>query len=177
MSTAVEENLDTSPFTLAPLNASLPSHKDEKRASTVPDPEVKIINEGAYRHAPWLLRRTSIHVESTPSNVLDDDLSDIASVSTAKSDEKRAMRNLLGKLGRQKSSEQTPADHASIAESQETSVFGTTVSIEATQPRKLLTKQRELKGLEQAASVKRWAGSGRPAEAWGKLLKVRQFTF
>lgn len=29
-----------------------------------------------------------------------------------------------------------------------------------------------MKGLEQAASMKRWAGEGKPAEAWGKLIKV-----
>ena len=29
-----------------------------------------------------------------------------------------------------------------------------------------------MRGLEQAASMKRWTGNGRPAEAWGKLIKV-----
>ena len=30
----------------------------------------------------------------------------------------------------------------------------------------------EMKGLEQAASIKRWAGGGQPPLAWGKLRKV-----
>ena len=52
--------------------------------------------------------------------------------------------------------------------------FGTTISIEAAQPVKALEqKLHEMKGLEQAASMKRWAGTGHPADAWGKLMKVR----
>ena len=51
--------------------------------------------------------------------------------------------------------------------------FGTTVSIEAGHPTGSQTQRRyEMRGLEQAASVKRFAGSGSPAEAWGKLMKV-----
>lgn len=33
--------------------------------------------------------------------------------------------------------------------------------------------RQEMKGLEQAASVMRWPGGGKPAQAWGKLKKVR----
>ena len=41
--------------------------------------------------------------------------------------------------------------------------LGTVVSIEASHP---------LKGLKQAAIMKRLIGDGRPAEMWGKLIKV-----
>lgn len=33
--------------------------------------------------------------------------------------------------------------------------------------------RQDLKGLERAADLKRWAGMGKPGEAWGKLKKVR----
>ena len=174
MSATVEESSEASKLTSSSLGAPSPFGYSEKRACPEPRPDVKVNDEANYRHAPWLLRRTSIHVESAPLNIIEDKLSDQASISTTKSDEKRAVRNLLSKFGRQKSIEQGHEDCSSIAESNETNAFGTTVSIEAAQPRRVPMKQREMKGLEQAASVKRWAGSGKPAEAWGKLNKVSQ---
>ena len=55
----------------------------------------------------------------------------------------------------------------------ESSQLGTRVTIEATRPIRSQAERRiELKGLQEAASAKRWTGSGRPGEAWGKLIKV-----
>ena len=172
MSSNVEDHFDHSRFKLPPLDEPLPPHYNERTGSPAAYGDRKINDEANYIHGPWLLKKTSVHVESTPSNVLDDNLSGHVSISTTKSDEKRAVRNLLSRFGRQPSSDQYHDDRISVADSHETSGFGTTVSIEAAKPRKLTTRQREMKGLEQAASVKRWAGGGKPAEPWGKLVKV-----
>lgn len=129
--------------------------------------------ESQYSHGPWLLKRTSIHVESTPTNVVDDTASENISIST-RNEEKRAVRNLISMFGN-KPSEVLHDDRSSIGVSSQLhdlNAFGTTVSIEACQPKRLETKAREMKGLEQAASIWRWTGTGQPAEAWGKLMKV-----
>lgn len=172
MSATVDENSDFTAFNLPPLDAPSPPSYDETKASPIPSTEAKAHDDANSKHAPWLLRRTSVHVESRPSNVLEDNLSANLSIPTTKSDKKRAVRNLLSRFGRQPSKDLYRDDGVSVADSHETSLYGTTVSIEAAQPRKTSSRQREMRGLEQAASVKRWAGNGKPAEAWGKLLKV-----
>ena len=174
MTSTVRESFDPSTFKLPALDQPPPPRYYDRRGSPISSSDTKTQDDASYTHGPWLLRRTSVHVESTPSNTLEDNLSDHASIATTKSDEKRAVRNLLSRFGRQPSSDQYNDDRISVADSHETSVFGTTVSIEAGQPRKVTTTQREMRGLEQAASVRRWAGDGRPAEAWGKLNKVGQ---
>ncbi len=172
MSSTVDGHTDHTAFDQPGYDGPPPPHYTEKGGSPVHRADLKVTNDADYKHGPWLLKRTSIHVESTPSNVLEDNFSDHASISTTRSGEKRAARNLLFKFGRQQATEQHRDDRISIAESNETSIFGTTVSIQAGQARKISSKQREMKGLEQAASVKKWASNGKPAEAWGKLIKV-----
>ena len=172
MSSNVEDHFDHSKFKLLPLDEPPPPQYNERKDPSAVPTDLKVNDDANYTHGPWLLKKTSVHVESTPSNVLDDNLSGHVSISTTKSDEKRAVRNLLSRFGRQSSSEKCNDDRSSMADSHETSVFGTTVSIEAAKPRKIPARQREMRGLEQAASVKRWAGDGKPAEAWGKLSKV-----
>ena len=172
MTSAIEGHFDPSDFKLPSLDAPSPPCYTEKRISPVPNTNPKANEDVNYTHRPWLLKKTSVHVESTPSNVLEDNLSDHSSITTTRSDEKRAVRNLLSRFGRQTSGDERPDDRASVADSHETSLFGTTVSIEAGHSKRSQTKQRELKGLEEAASVKRWVGDGKPAEAWGKLAKV-----
>ncbi len=52
-------------------------------------------------HGPWLLRRTSVHTKSRPADQADDRSSARSSVVSApRNDEKGAIRNLLGSLGR-----------------------------------------------------------------------------
>ena len=172
MPSTIEANFSPSSFTLPPLiTQSPPEYTGSSSDRSTPD---TIVNDDTnYTHGPWLLRRTSIHVESTPSHVLDDQSSEQISIVTSRSDEKRAVRNFLAKLS-PRQQEESRDDRSSVTESHSTNVFGTTVSIEASQPRKNLTKQREMKGLEEAASVKRWIGNGQPAEAWGKLIKVAE---
>ncbi|KAL6714790.1 hypothetical protein ACLMJK_007050 [Lecanora helva] len=171
MSSAVEDQIDFSKLKLQPLDAPPPPRYSEEQGIPDATANPKTNDDANYKHGPWLLKKTSVHVESTPSNVLDDNLSGHVSISTTRSDEKRPTRNLLSKIGRQPTSDKIHEDGISISDSHEASLFGTTVSIEAARPRKLPTKQREMKGLEQAASVKRWAGDGKPAEPWGKLIK------
>lgn len=128
-------------------------------------------------HAPWLLRRTSIHVESTPAEYADDISSEVMSISTTHSDKKNSKRAILNRLAN-RPAEELHDDRSSIAPSShnvESTIYGTTVSIEAGKPKVISPKhssQRELKNLEQAASIKHWTGAGQPAEIWGKLLKV-----
>lgn len=130
-----------------------------------------------YSHAPWLLRRTSIHVESSPAEFLDDQASEVMSISTTRSDEKPAKLAFLNRIA-SRHPEELHDDKSSIAPSShaaDSSVYGTTVSIEAGKPKINYSKHsklRELRNLEQAASMRYWAGTGRPAEVWGKLLKV-----
>jgi hypothetical protein len=141
----------------------------------------KVDDSKHYSHAPWLLRRTSVHVESAPAEFMDDQASEVMSISTTRSDEKPVKRLLNGILSRNPedfhddNSSIAPSSHAADISVNDSSIYGTTVSIEAGKPQVTYSKQsrlRELKNLEQAASVRHWTGAGRPAEVWGKLLKV-----
>ena len=87
--------------------------------------------------------------------------------SGTRADEKGAICNLITTrfgnkeydvLDDEKSVENPPYDSVQ---------FGTIISIEASHP---LQQRHEMKGL--AASIKRWIGDGRPAEVWGKLIKL-----
>lgn len=132
-----------------------------------------------YAYSPWLLRKTSIRVESTPNVDFQGDSSihRVSTSSSTRSDEKRAVRGVLKRLGSNQAKDQRD-DWKSISSGTEPTPFGVTVSIEATRPLRPQTSRRqEMKGLEQAASAKRWTGSGRPGEAWGKLIKVSNQTF
>ena len=84
----------------------------------------------------------------------------------------------MGKFGRQsEESSSTWRSSEDLAQTYDAIPFGTTVSIEAAQPVKAREQQlHELKGLQKAASMKRWAGEGRPADVWGKLIKVGGMT-
>lgn len=137
----------------------------------------KIGEESHYGNSPWLLRRTSIVVESEPSEQVDDgrSLVRVSTCSTTKEDEKGALRGLLNKFGNRQGQERL-LNGKRVEETNkiyETANFGTKVSIEASQPvRGQIPYRHEMRGLEQAASMKRWPGYGRKAEAWGKLMKV-----
>ena len=128
----------------------------------------KVSEPPTYGNTPWLLKRTSITVESTcrGENASTDQLSTYAGT---KGDKKLAIRSLIKNKLRTKDSDNLD-DQRSLEDSPYDFVqFGTVVSIEASQP----TQRRyEMKGLEQATNMKRWVGNGQPAEAWGKLVKV-----
>lgn len=132
--------------------------------------------------SPWLVRRTSIHVSSEAAEPFDNDKESISQTSTATSrwsDKDGGLRNRLFKYGHGRNQESI-GNTSSKSPWQQTDTssdtgFGTTVSIEAVRVNKTKAQRRyDMKGLEQAASVKRWAGGGRPGEAWGKLQKVSQ---
>lgn len=139
--------------------------------------DVKVVDNSNYSHSPWLLRRTSIHVESTPNEAWQDDSSSHREVapSIRSNDEKKRLRNLLTKFGNRLAEDHQSEDGSTYrvaGQPHDSSDFGTRVLIEAAQPLKVQTgKRHEMKGLEQAASVKRWPGNGNPAEPWGKLAK------
>ena len=129
-------------------------------------------SQGAY-----LLKKTEISIESAPAELFSDEhSSDRASTCSTTRVEKRRLRNLLGTHTNRESEESSSIWRSSENLNQpfESLQFGTKVSIEAAQPVKAREQQfHEMKGLQQAASMRRWAGEGRPAEAWGKLMKVR----
>lgn len=117
-------------------------------------------------------------MQSEPVETFSDDhSSDGASFCSTVRDE-RPGRNILGKINSRLSAEQSSI-HSSdwrssedLTKSLDPLPLGTTVCIEAAPPVKVSEqKLHEMKGLEQAASLKRWAGEGRPADAWGKLMK------
>ncbi|KAL8713847.1 MAG: hypothetical protein Q9220_001992 [cf. Caloplaca sp. 1 TL-2023] len=135
-------------------------------------------DQKSWGHGAFLLKKTEISVSSSPAEPFDDDQSsDRASTCSTTRDEKRG-RTMFGKLGNRQGDEQSSI-HSSVWRSSEdlakpydSTPFGTTVSIEAAQPVKAYEqKLHEMRGLEQAASMKRWACNGKPAEAWGKLMK------
>lgn len=139
--------------------------------------DVKVADNSNCSHSPWLLRRTSIHVESTHNEAWQDDNSSHRGIapSLRSTDEKKALRNLLTRFGNKPAEDQSEESRTcpGLGQSHDSSDFGTSVLIEASKPAKAQTWERhEMKGLEQAASVKRWPGSGNPAEPWGKLAKV-----
>ncbi len=139
--------------------------------------DLKVVDNSDYSHSPWLLRRTSIHIESTPNEAWQDDKPshrDIAP-SIKSNDEKKALRNLLTKIGNRTAEDQSEDGRTDrdVGQAHNSADFGTRVFIEAVQPQKVqMRKRHEMKGLEQAASMKRWPGNGLPAEPWGKLAKV-----
>ncbi len=139
--------------------------------------DVKTANDLHYSHSPWLLRRTSIHVESTQNRAWQDDNSSHQENApfVKSNDEKKALRSLLTRFNNKPGEDQSVngRNHPDLGQLHESSDFGTRVFIEAAQPLKVNTWERhEMKGLEQAASVKRWPGNGKPEEPWGKLPKV-----
>ena len=157
------------------LDTKLPSPPHYTEA-TAPRDE-KVFDNSTYSHSPWLLRRTSIHVESTHNEAWQDDSSSHhgTAPSVRSNDEKKALRNLLTKFGNKPAEDQSEdgKSQRDLGQFHDSSDFGTRVFIEAGQPSKVQTRRRhEMKGLEQAASVKRWPGHGKPAEPWGKLAKV-----
>ena len=160
---------------LSQLQSALPPPPQYTEA--IAQRDVKGGDDSNYSYSPWLLRRTSIHVESTPNEALQDGNSSHRETtpSVRSNDEKKALRSLLTKFANI-SAEDPSGDGRSIPDvrqPRDSSNFGTSVFIEASRPPKVYTRERhELKGLEQAASVKRWPGDGSPAEPWGKLAKV-----
>ena len=140
----------------------------------------KVIYKHNFGHSPWLLRRTSIHVESTQNEAWQDDNSSHQEIapSIRSNDEKKALRNLLTRFGNRSGEDQSEHGRTllDLGQLHDSSDFGTRVFIEAAQPPKAQAwKRHEMKGLEQAASVKRWPGNGSPPEPWGKLAKVIKY--
>ena len=162
--------------TVNPLTS--PRGGDKDRGSKAP------ANQHKHSNSAWLLRRTSIQVSSEPAEPFDNDRESVSQLSTATT--KRSLENDGGfrkKLFRQGQGHTKNAESIGEVRSAESwqrteafdTGFGTKVCIEAGHPRKEKSeRQYDMKGLEQAASVKRWGGGGKPGEAWGKLQKVCQ---
>ncbi|KAL8994709.1 MAG: hypothetical protein Q9169_005394 [Polycauliona sp. 2 TL-2023] len=136
-------------------------------------------DHGYFGQGAFLLKKTEISVHSEPAGPpIDDQASDRASIASTVRDDRRVRSIRTATSNRP--SDEGDSIHSSVWRSSEDlhklpfdpQPFGTTVSIEAAQPTKAYEQRMQvMKGLEQAASVKRWAGDGKPAEAWGKLIK------
>lgn len=136
--------------------------------------EHSFFGQGAFLHKKI---EFSVHSELA-AHSSDDQSSDRASTRSTIREESRG-RSIRDTIGNRHSNEQSSIHSSAwrssddLATSFDPQPFGTTVSIEATQPVKANEpKLHKMQGLEQAASMKRWAGEGKPAEAWGKLIKV-----
>lgn len=174
MTSTMEESLGLSQF-----QSALPPPPGY--TETTAQKDVKGVENSDYSYSPWLLRRTSIHVESTPNEAWKDDNSSHRELapSIRSDDEKKAMRSLLTKVGNRAAEDHSEDGrrYMDVGQPHDSSDFGSSVLIEAAQPLKVqIRKRHEMKGLEQAASVKRWPGNGNPAEPWGKLAKVSLYT-
>lgn len=132
-------------------------------------------------HGAFLLKKTEISVETSRAEPFSDDRSSDRASTCSTAREEKGGRGILARFGNRLGDEQSSI-HSSVLRSSEDLTsdplpFGTTVSIQAAQPVKAHEqKLHGMKGLEQAASMKRWLGEGKPAEAWGKLAKVRCLT-
>lgn len=152
---------------------SPPPHYSEKRAPS----KNGVVESTNYGKGSWLVRRRSFTIESSPVSNDAETLSDHISVtSSQRSEEKRRLRHVIskfGKLGAEGDSGRTSCSTDSTVRPYDGEQFGTTISIEAGCRANPRTQRRhEMKGLEEAASMKRWTGAGRSADAWGKLAKV-----
>ena len=117
---------------------------------------------------PWLVQRTSIHIESTS---IDEGSILRPSISPSISSDHSSSR--YGRFRKRVPHHDHSSIHQGLPQTSDTRQFGSSVTIEAARPLRSQAERRiELKGLEQAASARRWAGGGRPAEAWGKLMKA-----
>ena len=123
-----------------------------------------------------LHRRTSVRIESEPNKLHPEEGSDaFSTVSSLGSGENGILRGFRLRLGN--TSNGLITDRISNAQesgtSLESSEYGTTVVIEASRPLGIdSTSRRDMRGLDQAASMSRWIGNTKPPEPWGKLLKV-----
>lgn len=160
---------------LSQLQSPLPPPPQYTEATAQRD--AKYVDISSSSNSAWLLRRTSIHVESTPNEAWQDDNSSRQEItpSIRSNDEKKALRTLLTKFPNKAAEGQSEDGRTNWDDGQphDSGDFGTRVVIEAAQPPKFQKRKRhEMKGLEQAASMKRWPCNGNPAEPWGKLAKV-----
>ena len=159
------------------------ARSSDSRLSTA-SPQTRKGQEGSTKatqhcnHSPWLLRRTSVQVssESSEPHCIGDSVK-TAHTQTCVDQDKRGLRTRLAKLSGNPGSGNSDTGHTALQfevyQGHEAGNFGTTVTIQAVQPSQDKCRDRhEMKGLEQAASVKRWPGGGKPSEAWGKLMKV-----
>ena len=122
-----------------------------------------------------LHRRTSIRIDSEPNMEPAEENSDrVSTISSLNTRDKRILRGFRLRLG--SSPHGVEARASCVHESGisfESSEMGTTVIIEASHPLgKDSSSRRDMRGLDQAASMSRWIGNAKPPEPWGKLLKV-----
>ena len=156
---------DLSSMDLDRWNSPPPQYSESNTAS-----DSKNDDHWKQGHTPWLVQRTSIVVETSAATA--DSASSLReSTSPSRStDQRNGIRGIFRRDDRQESlrSGSNSQRHA-IHDGQ----LGTQVTIEANQPIRSTAERRiELKGLEQAASTRRWPGSARAPEPWGKLKAV-----
>ncbi|KAL8869268.1 MAG: hypothetical protein Q9174_004395, partial [Haloplaca sp. 1 TL-2023] len=169
----MESHTGTSRSRAAQSLPQRPSSPSKKARTSSDQNDQGYLGQGAF-----LLKKTEITVHSEPAVPPGDDLSDRSSIASTVRDNRRIHSSHTSLSNR--SSDEQSSIHSHVWRSSEDlpkltfdpQPFGTTVSIEAVQPIKVGEQRMQvLKGLEQAASMKRWAGDGNPAEAWGKLVK------
>jgi len=121
----------------------------------------RVVEPQNYGNGSWLVRRTSFTIESTRINdgKVPEQADRVSLTSSAKSDEKKRLRNVLAKWGNRQA-EENHGDGRGIEKRSDpfeaSSQYETTVSTEAdssSKPR--VQRHHEMKGLEQAASMLR----------------------
>ena len=135
------------------------------------------ITREAAQTGQWHLhRRTSVRIESEPNTQYLDERSDtFSTISSLAPKDRRVLRGFrlrLGNVPNGPSGDRSSTAHETQI-SLQSSELGMTVVIEASRPLgKDSSSRRDMKGLDQAASMSRWIGNAKPSEPWGKLLKV-----
>ena len=132
------------------------------------EPNPRMLDQYDSAKGQGLMRRTSIRIESTPAA---DDYDEPPCRSyiygpDGDSEQRRKMKKLGKKVGNKQA--EAHYEHSGNMHADSRSE----ISIQESQPARTWAERHEMRGLEQAASMKRWPGRGRPAEAWGKLRKV-----
>ena len=122
-----------------------------------------------------LYRRTSVRIESEPNRENSDTYSTISSLASKETKVLRGFRLRLGTIPNGPLGDRGSGVHDSQA-SYDSGEWGTTVVIEASRPFGSEGRsRRDMKGLDQAASMFRWIGNAQSPEPWGKLLKARRW--
>ena len=113
-----------------------------------------------------VVRRTSIHIESVPVDSIEDTRVQTVFAFGEGYHECTAFADYVGK------DKGTLHKVLTKWSSLSSSNLDDKISASYSSAKPQTAPRQGIQGLERAASLKEWAGKGRPAEAWGKLRQV-----